>query len=56
MRGVFLNRKSGKWRATLKFKGDNHYLGEFINVEDAIKARYRAEELYFALLLEKYDL
>ena len=56
VRGVFLNRKSGKWRATLRFKGNDHYLGEFVNVEDAIKARHRAEELYFALLLEKYDL
>lgn len=56
VRGVFLNRKSGKWRATLRFKGNDHYLGEFVNVEDAIKARHRAEELYFAPLLEKYDL
>ena len=55
VRGVFLNRKSGKWRATLKFQGNGHYLGEFINVEDAIKARHRAEEMYYAPMLEKYS-
>lgn len=56
VRGVFLNRRTGKWRATLKFKGNNHYLGEFINVEDAIKARQQAEELFFTPILEKYNL
>ena len=54
IRGVFFNRRTGKWRATLKFQGQYHYLGEFANVEDAIKARQRAEETYFAPLLEKY--
>ena len=56
VRGVFWNRKTGKWRATLKFKGENHYLGEFVNIDDAIKARSRAEELFFAPLVEKYRL
>ena len=55
IRGVFFNRNSGRWRATLKFKGKNHYLGEFINIEDAVKARQQAEETYFAPLLEKYN-
>lgn len=56
VRGVFFNRRSGKWRASLKFQGQDHYLGEYVNVEDAIKARQRAEEIYFAPLLEKYEL
>lgn len=38
VRGVFFNRRSGKWRATLKFQGLDHYLGEYIKIEDAIKA------------------
>lgn len=54
IRGVFFNRQSRKWRATLRFKGVNYYLGEFIDVKDAIKARRNAEELYFTPLLEKY--
>jgi len=56
VRGVFFNRRSGKWRASLKFQGQDHYLGEYVNIEDAIKARHRAEEIYFAPLLEKYEL
>ncbi len=41
---------------TSKLKGNDHCVSDFINVEDAIKARHRAEELYYAPLLEKYDL
>lgn len=54
VRGVFFNRRSGKWRAVLKFQGINHYLGEYEKIEEAVKARQRAEEQYFAPLLEKY--
>lgn len=54
VRGVFFNRRSGKWRAALRFQGKDHYLGEYQKIEDAIKARQRAEEIYFAPLLEKY--
>lgn len=56
IRGVFFNRRSGKWRASLKFQGKDHYLGEYQNMEDAIKARKRAEELYFAPMIEKYNI
>ena len=55
VRGVFFNRRSGKWRATLKFQGLDHYLGEYIKIEDAIKARQRAEELLYTPVLEKYN-
>jgi len=54
VRGVFFNRRSGKWRASIKFQGKHHYLGEHVKIEEAIKARQRAEEQYFAPLLEKY--
>lgn len=55
VRGVYLNRKTGKWRASITFQKKNYYLGEFINIEDAIEARHRGEELYYAPMLEKYD-
>ena len=32
------------WRATIRFKGERHYLGEYRKFEDAVKARKRAEE------------
>lgn len=56
VRGVRFNRRSGKWRATLRFQRKDYYLGEYTNIEDAIKARQRAEERYYAPILEKYDL
>ena len=54
VRGVFFYQRSGKWRASIKFQGKHHYLGEHVKIEEAIKARQRAEEQYFAPLLEKY--
>lgn len=56
VRGVFFNRRSGKWRATLKFQGKDHYLGEYTKIDDAMKARQRAEELYYTPVIEKYNL
>jgi len=55
VRGVFLNRRTAKWRAMLKFRGQNHYLGEYSSMEDAIKARQQAEARYFSPILEKYN-
>lgn len=55
VRGVFFNSRSGKWRATLKFQGKDHYLGEYTKIDDAIKARQRAEELYYTPVIEKYS-
>ncbi len=53
-RGVFLNNRTQKWRATLKFRGVNHYLGEYADLGDAVRARKRAEEKYFEPFLEMY--
>lgn len=55
VRGVFFNQRTGKWRAALKCQGKDHYLGEYVKIEDAINARRCAEEQYFAPLLEKYQ-
>lgn len=55
VRGVRFNRRSGKWRATLRFQRKDYYLGEYANIEEAIKARQQAEERYYAPILEKYN-
>ena len=56
VKGVFLNNKTQKWRAILRFKGVNHYLGEYKDINDAIKARRLGEEKYFEPFLEKHNL
>lgn len=52
--GVFWDKDSQKWRATISFKNKTHYLGRYENKEDAIKARKQAEEkLHKNFLKEK---
>lgn len=55
VKGVFFDKSVKKWRANIWFKGKSHYLGSFINKEDAIKARRTAEKEMFESVLKKYD-
>ncbi|MBQ6867210.1 MAG: hypothetical protein IJO16_00865 [Clostridia bacterium] len=43
--GVYQNKR-GKWVAQITFKNKTYYLGTFIHIEDAVRARKRGEELY----------
>ncbi len=54
VRGVHWNKRLRKWQASIKFKHKPIYLGVFVNKEDAINARKRAEEVYYEPLIEKY--
>ena len=44
IRGVGFIKKSSKWRASIVYKNKNYYLGEYINFNDAVKARSEAEK------------
>ena len=46
VRGVYFNKRKGKWVAQIMFKGKNHYLGAFDTLENAARARSRGEELF----------
>lgn len=46
VRGVYFNRKRGKWIAQIMFKGKVHYLGGYSRIEDAAKARREGEALF----------
>ena len=51
--GVFWVVRDRLWWATIGFKGKRHYLGKYQKLEDAVKARKRAEEeLYHSFLNE----
>lgn len=53
VRGVSWDIRAQKWRATIKFKGKQKYLGLFGRIEDAKAARREAEkELYGGFLKE----
>lgn len=45
--GVSLNKNKTKWRARIKVNGKEKSLGEFVDFEDAVKARKDAERKYF---------
>lgn len=50
--GVDWMTKKQRWRATICFKGKRKYLGSFEKLEDAVKARKRAEEEVFDAFLD----
>ena len=54
-RGVYLDRKTGKYRARIKFQGKLYNLGSYMLLEDAVKARRRGEEEYFGKFLADYE-
>lgn len=51
VRGVVWDKKLRKWRARLIFKGTNYSFGSYTRQEDAIAARQKAEEKYYAPML-----
>lgn len=54
MRGVYLDPKTGRYRARLKFQGKIYNLGSYTCLEDAVKARRQGEEeIYGTYLAEK---
>ena len=55
VRGVYFDKRSGKWRARLKFKGQLMNFGSFENFEDAVSARRNAELEYFGEFLQEID-
>ncbi len=54
-RGVYFDKRSGKYRARLKFKGKIMDFGSYANFEDAVKARKAAEQEYYGEFLEHLD-
>lgn len=44
--GVYRERRTGRWAAQITFKGKTYYLGSYTDIQDAVKARKRGEEVY----------
>lgn len=45
--GVIYNASAGKWNAQITYNYQTYQLGSFVDIEDAIAARLKAEEKYF---------
>lgn len=52
-RGVSYRKDRNKYRAYIKFQGKDIFLGNYDDIEDAIKARKCAEEKYFGKILKR---
>lgn len=52
--GVYWNKTSGMWRAQITFKGKTYFLGSFKNIQDAVAARKKGEELFDDFLDQYY--
>lgn len=55
VRGVYLDRKTGRYRARLKFRGQSFYLGSYSTLDEAVKARRRGEEEIYDKFLEAWE-
>ena len=51
-RGVYYDKRSGMWRARLKFKGKLMNFGSYKKFDDAVKARKDAEQQIYGEYLE----
>lgn len=49
--GVYYNYRTHRWIAKICVQGNMLYLGSFDNFDDAVSARYSAEEQYFKPLI-----
>ncbi len=54
VRGVYRNRRTGRWTAQITFQGRTRYLGSFDSLEEAAAARAEAEKV-FDEFLERHD-
>ena len=46
IRGVYRNRRTGRWAAQITFQGRTRYLGSFDSLEEAARAREEAERVF----------
>lgn len=46
VRGVYKNKRTGRWTAQITFQGKTRYLGSYDNIEKAAEARETAEKIF----------
>ena len=51
---MFWDQTHQRWIAKLSLRRQTHYLGSYEKMEDAVKARQKAEEELFRPVVEEY--
>lgn len=46
-KGVYWNKENKKWYVQIRVKDKNEYLGQYADINEALKVRQDAEELYY---------
>lgn len=46
VRGVYKNKRTGRWCAQITFQGHTRYLGSYDTLQEAAKARQKGEEIF----------
>ena len=54
--GVYFDKRRNKYVASIKIQRVKHHLGSFTTLDEAKKAREKAEEKYFKPLIDKFNL
>lgn len=54
VKGVYVEKRTGKFVAEIRLKGKKYWIGKYSCLEDAKKAREQAEQELFDPILEKY--
>ena len=52
VKGVYLDKRTNRWRARLKFKGKLMNFGTYDKFDDAVRARKEAKNLIFGEFLD----
>ena len=55
VKGVYLEAKTGRYRARIKFQGKMYSLGTYSTLEEAAKARRKGEQEIFGAFLESQE-
>lgn len=55
IRGVYRNKRNGRWVAQITFQGKTRYLGSFAEIQEAAEARSVAEAVFDQFLREYED-
>lgn len=44
--GLYRDKRNGKWHSSIKFRGKTHYLGSYLDFDQAVEARRAAERKF----------